>query len=461
MNIPSIICLILIIWAFYRDVKYLMTLCFCFQSMGTMSVLPVAWTGGVNVLPGTIALLALAMKTLAFDATREPLIGAVFGVRRFGLLSYFTIVAVFGAFMLPSLFEGLFSVFPQRPSTRFLIPEPVHASSGNISQSVYLVVSFLGALTFGRLALDDNFIKNFCQSIVVSSIFTVSTGIADAATSALQMGDVLNIFRTANYAIMTEGEISGIRRIVGLMPEASAFGSIAVIEFALLVFTRNMFSPKYKLFLVAPLSCLCGLFAFLSASSTAYVGILVVLMLFVLNSIYRMWRGGAVYGRGLFAEFGLVGFFAAFLVLLILANEETRSKMMGIVNSLLLDKPTSTSFQERASWNRLAWEALWRSNGLGVGAGTLRTSNFFLNILASTGFFGAALFAGFWINVMFGRIRSTLARTIEFVMALRMTLIGAASMMLLAGTVPDYGMYVAAIMGATVGVAGLTGRPSR
>lgn len=93
--------------------------------------------------------------------------------------------------------------------------------------------------------------------------------------------------------------------------------------------------------------------------------------------------------------------------------------------------------------------AFCATNGLGVGLGSARTSNWFVAILSNTGVIGATLLAWFIAQIFLRRCQSD-PRTVEFVTALRFSLLPFFVMPALAGTLPDFGAGTGAIFGFVV-----------
>ena len=72
---------------------------------------------------------------------------------------------------------------------------------------------------------------------------TVFTGALDLASHYLPLQPVLEVFRTATYALLTDVAILDAKRVVGLMPEASSFGGLALAFLASLYFFRRAMPP--------------------------------------------------------------------------------------------------------------------------------------------------------------------------------------------------------------------------
>jgi len=410
-------------------------------------------TGGISLLVASAAFMMLIAKVLVTPGGMNNFLRDAFSLKRMGLLTLFTVVAVIGAFILPKIFIGNVYVIPLRPSGRFLIAEPLQPTNGNITQSAYLVISFMTAVVFCGLVKTKGFAEDFGIALIVGGAVTAFTGLLDFATSLVGLGDTLSIFRNASYAFMTEGEISGVRRLVGLMPEASAFGTVAITNFALLLFARNLYSPRVRNTIVLPLALLCGALAGLSTSSTAYVALIVVVALYLWDASGRLSVGTDEEKKQALREFGAVAAFGLIGLLLILSFEQTRNTLFSLVDTMVLKKTQSSSFTERSSWNDWAMKAFSGTYGMGVGVGGVRTSNFFVNILSSTGVIGTFFMALFLLKIVRSKAKVDDVPMIEMIHAAKFTLVPILFMQLLVGTIPDYGVMTGALFGIIVGVA--------
>jgi hypothetical protein len=441
----------ILILGLFRPIGFLMAASWALAAFGSLSIIPTELTGGTSVVGGSVAVLFLVLKVLGLPAGLSGIAVVAFSGRRIGLLTIFTLVAVIGAIILPTAFQGAADVIPMRSAKL----EPLAPTAANFTQSGYLVLSFLVAGSYCWLAGRRGFLDDFGWAMVVGAIAVVVTGLLDIITSRLGIGDALSSFRTANYAFLTTGDIQGVKRTIGLMPEASSFGGLAAFYFSLLLFTRNMYSPSVRWRTVTPLIAACGALAVLSTSSTAYVALGVTALLFALENIRGVLVGAVVDRSRYLKELMLVVVTSTLLLLAAMLLDETRDTLYKIFDQMILQKTQSSSYIERSSWTRVAFEAWEATGGLGVGVGSVRTSNFFVNILASTGFLGFALFLAFLIKVFVSSPPTKDRRLAELVRGSKLTLIPSLVGASLAGTTPDYGGTIAALFGIIVGATAL------
>jgi O-antigen ligase len=133
--------------------------------------------------------------------------------------------------------------------------------------------------------------------------------------------------------------------------------------------------------------------------------------------------------------------------------ERQRDFVMQMLDASLFKKSQSSSYIERSAWSHQALKAFIDSNGIGVGVGSVRTSNFFINILASTGILGTGLFALFLLRVFTARVPVSAPQDFEIVRGSKMALIVIFFGLFFIGTVPDYGVLAAALFGVIVGTS--------
>lgn len=453
INIPSLLCLAFLVVALFRPMRWLFIAAFALPAFGSLAVLPPNLTGGISLLVDSAAFMFLIAKVFFTPGGADVFWRDGFALRRMGLLLLFTIVAVIGAMTLPKAFIGQVYVIPLRPSGKFLIAEPLQPTNGNITQSAYLVISFMTAVAFCGMSRLKGFAEDFGWALIAGGAVTAFTGLLDFGTSLVGHGEILEVFRNASYAFMTEGEISGVRRVVGLMPEASAFGTVAITNFALLLFSRNLYDTKIRNRVVLPLALLCGALAGLSTSSTAYIALMVVCALYCWDASKRLSGEDQAEKRQTLMELTAVAGFGLVALLLILSFEQTRNTLFSLLDTMVFKKTQSESFSERSSWNDWAMKAFTGTFGLGVGAGGVRTSNFFINILSSTGVLGTFFFALFLLKIIRAKAKIDDKPMMEVIHAAKFTMVPILIMQLLVGTIPDYGVVTGALFGIIVGVA--------
>lgn len=230
---------------------------------------------------------------------------AAFTPRRLLLLFLFWVVAVLTTLFMPHLFYGEVTIIPVR-LVLSTFGEPLAPSTQNFSQLAYLTISVFAVFAFARMLRDEALRQHALAAMSLGAVLVVLTGFLDYLSQYVPLDSTLAPFRTASYALMTEVQIMGGKRVVGLMPEASAFGGLCIMFLGMIYFFRHAMTDKRLRERLAPaLVFLLLLFVWLSTSSSAYVGLFVFLLMAVIEWGWRKSsRTPGTFGqRGLGFEF--------------------------------------------------------------------------------------------------------------------------------------------------------------
>jgi hypothetical protein len=455
MTAPSIIILLLLIFLLFKPVKYLIIAAFALSVFGSLALLPPAVVGGVTLLPSPMALLMLIIKVMVDPRANADFFRNAFSFRYLGLLTAFTVVGVVGALLLPKLLIGQTYTFPMRSETD-VIRVPLAPTSSNITQSAYVTISCLTAITFAVLVKTRGFVSAFRDAAIYLAALTIFTGVLESLLGTMGAGNLLEPFRTASYSIILDAEVSGVRRVIGLTPEASTYGTLVVTAMSMLIFCRRLYSASYRNKVVYPLIFGCAVMSALCTSSTAYVSMVVVILLYFIDASSRLGAGAPEEKRQMMGEFLGVAAMSLIGIILIFSLNETRQVAFTLIDNMVLKKSASVSYIERSSWNQQGLQTFLDTNGLGIGLGSARTSNFFVNIIASTGLLGSLLFVAFLIRVAVIKTKSANPDFQELVRGTKLSLVPAFVSLYLSGSTSDYGGLLAAFFGIIIGAATAT-----
>ncbi len=446
MNIATLIALGLIAFCFLRRDNALLYLAFAFLAFGSFSVVP----GGTTVLAAAVAFLLLTVKVFTRRGATHELAGAV-RLGAMGLLVAFMLVGVIWAMVVPRVSGGNIFVYPMSVGiTSF--PARLQPTSANINQSAYQIISCATALGFYVMARSARFSEVFLRALLWGAAATIITGLADMIGPHVGLSKVLELFRTANYSYLNGVEVLGVTRVVGLMPEASTYGALAVSFGGLLLFCRNAYEGRLKRWaLILGIACLG--FAALSTSSAAMLSLAVAFAILCADLASRLIVERAADKRRALNEILFVAAVVFLMALSLAIFSGPRELIWRLVDSAVFKKSLSSSYIERSAWTHQAWEAFLASGGIGVGVGSVRTSNFFINILASTGVIGTGLFALFLARVAIAQVPAPQSQPAELVRGAKLGLIVLFTGMYFVGTTPDYGLMAAALFGTIVGTA--------
>lgn len=452
---------IIIFWAFalfglFGNRALLLYLFFGSMAFGAFAVVPPELTGGLTLTPTPMVVLLIILRNLCDASGPYFFTVTALSPKRALWLFLFLLVAILATLFMPRLFYGEITIIPVR-LLAFTLGEPLAPSTQNFSQLAYLGISILGVLAFARMMLDEHMRQEALKAMCMGAALAIITGMLDYLSQYVPLSAVLEPFRTASYALMTEVQIMGGKRVVGLMPEASAYGNLCLCFLCLMYFLRHAMADRWLREQVAPgLVLLLLLFVWLSTSSSAYVGLFIFMLTAVIDWAWRKSAGSAdmLGHRGLGFEFwtatsGLTG-----VALVILFNPALLDPIIEKVNEMVLNKASTSSYEERSMWTAVGWQALLDSWGMGVGLGSTRTSNFAAAVFSNTGLIGGGLYFFFVYQTLRRRL-SYRADGVNVAMmrGIRFAYVPVFIVALLAATTPDFGSYNAWLFGTALALA--------
>lgn len=366
---------------------------------GAFAVIPPELAAGLTFTPAPVAAVLLAVRTALSPDAPEFFLRNLLDIRSLGLLTLFWIVAVVVTLVGPRLFAGQVEVIP----VRVVIgrPMPLEPTTQNISQLLYLTISIITVFVAAYVFTRSGGIEAWVRATVLCGAVAVATGLLDMFSHTANLGWLLDPFRTATYAMLTDAEILGSKRIVGLMPEASAYGSVCVgTGITLHFFGRLLPACRLRDIYTPVLVMALLVMAALSTSSTAYVTLGLFGCLAAAEWVVRLSRrSSSIAERRRLKVEGLLGVTAAFtLIILVMASPATFTPALDMLDRMVLQKSASSSFVDRSAWTQVSWQALLETYGFGVGMGGTRASNFVVATASTTGFLGAALYFGFVVQ---------------------------------------------------------------
>ncbi len=415
---------------------------------GSLTMLPPGLTANLNLPAQLVCAGILILKIFRSSDNLAVALRLAFDVRKLGLLSIFSVYAAFTALFFPKLLAGSIMLFPL--NNAFL--QPLQPTSSNIAQTVYLSFSVLILFAFTAVGRHGAFRTHYLRAVLLTSVLLIASGLIDLAFSSAGRSDFLMPFHNASYALLTDVDLGGQKRVVGFMPEASAYGSTCCIFTAFLVFCQNSFEPQLRRLLVPITSAGLAIMTFLSTSSTGYAGLAVVAGVMFVQAFLRAFflrttpatRVGAVVLIGC----SLTAIFCLFEII----PSSITSPYFNLVDIALFQKTSSSSYIERSSWTHAGIAAFWASHCIGVGVGSVRTSNWYANILASTGIVGVCLLLASFAQIVSPYRRYTERGMLQFSRGLKFSLIPGAVMIALAGTTPDPGAWMTSTLGLIYGL---------
>lgn len=440
----------LALWAMFQPRHILIYVLFASMPFGSLAAIPTTLTAGLTLTPAPLVALMLIGKELgSIRGVRFALANAFSASRMLLLFSFWAVAGITTVFM-PRFFAGRIEVVPMRVQaimeTAMLAPTPQ-----NISQLAYISISVLAVFAFARNLEAADMRKHVILALCLGAIVTIATGLLDFASQFLPLDAALEIFRTANYSLLTTDEVLGGKRVVGLMPEASSFGSVALTFMTTLYFFRRAMGGGFLRDRLVPLliGSLLAL-VWLSTSSAAYLGLGVFGVVAFLEWCWRAFTNGEnpYLSRGLIAEFSLGALVLAALLLAFIAAPKLFAPVQEMLDVMVFQKSTSSSYEERSMWTKVSWDALLASGGLGVGMGGTRASNFAVALFSSAGFLGGTLYSLFLLNCLIVQqaAKNDLVGGALFA-AVRWSFLPPFFAGLTVGTTPDFGIFNAFLFG--------------
>lgn len=440
------------VWGCVSSRPVLVYLFFGSIPLGTFTVVPPGMLGGVSLLASSMSSMLLAgrMIFLAKDGGRA-LAEKVFRSPFTTTLSGFWLVSILVTVFVPRFRAGAITVIAL--SGRSYGPAPLGPTTQNFTQMTYLTVSVLAVLAFARVFRSDDALALLVKGVLVADCVAIVTGVADYLSAYLPTAVLLTPFRTANYSIMENSTLGdGARRVIGLMPESSAFGYVTMALFSLTYFLRPALPDELMRRRFGQLSLGLGVMTVLSTSSAGYAALMVAVALMALHWTMRTGtRPQAAHRRRgtrreLFVALGVV---AAILVVAIV-HPDTLRPVAARLEELLLSKRDTDSYAERSMWTRVSFQAGISSGLLGVGLGSSRASNYAAVLFSSTGAAGTLLYVAFAGRLLVHPTRGISRERREIVAAMRWSYFPILVINLMIGASADFGVLDAMRWGVIV-----------
>jgi hypothetical protein len=342
--------------------------------LGNVSVQPVSFA-----LAFLIVRYALSHRALAARMAVE--------LRENVLLAMFCLYGAITAFLLPRIFAGQINVVTMRPmpANSMFDTTPLAFSTQNITASAYLIGTMMASVIGAAAAANPRSGDAIAKGGVAISAIHVFFGVLGVVLSSAGAGWVLDVFRNATYAQVSQ-DIQGFVRINGIFPEPSSYCAYA---FVWLVFMTELWQRNVRPSLTGPAAIALALVLMASTSSTAYVSL--GLYGAVLALRWSAFPRGLGLGKGIWLGALALVTLAALLGLIITAPKFAAT-FGDIIQSMTTGKMSSSSGRERTFWALQGLQAFSASLGLGIGAGSFRSSSLITAILGSMGVVGAVSF---------------------------------------------------------------------
>ncbi|MEM9223351.1 MAG: hypothetical protein AAGB11_13230 [Pseudomonadota bacterium] len=353
---------------------------FALPSVGGFSLL--ASHVGAAVLVGLVGLRA-ALDAIRGHRPQVPLEAL--------MLAIFAVYSVFAATVLVRLFEGQFDVFTLgRGATGVLVSfhfwsvlVPVGPTSSNISQSAYILLTFLFFVAATSVLRKTGFA--FAERwLRIAAITNIALGVLDF----IGLDALLAPLRTASFALANNQVLAGLPRVIGGFPEPSSYGAFTAAIFAYFC-SCYLYSGRRIDGLVALGSFILVI---MSTAATAFAALGAVLLIL-------LWRVRATLYASFRRDYAMVGGVVLCIGIAITSSAVIATPVPDLIERIFLEsvvnKAVSESGLERGAWAANGIEAFWRTYGLGVGVGSLRSNGILSVLLGSVGLPGLLAFGAF------------------------------------------------------------------
>jgi hypothetical protein len=360
--------------------------------------------GSANIQPAHLLLAFVAATVFRRRREAARAISAVRLPNPGYWLMCLVLYGVISGILMPRLLAGGTQIVPlgvsEYANTGSTVPlGPV---SSNFTQGVYLVADLICfAMTVAIASTQAGFVA-IAAALVAYAAGNVLFALLDLGTYSTGTQWMLDFMRNAQYTLHNEEEVSGLKRIVGSFPEASAFARSTL---GALGFTGTLWLCGRRPALTGALALASLVLVVLSTSSTGLAGTPPVLVVLYATAVMRGgFNPSRPYGS---AAVLCAPLLVALVVLVVLLDDRASATIRNYFDLLIFNKSASDSGIERDSWNTSALQNFFDSYGLGVGLGTVRTSSFPLALLSNVGVPGS-LFYLLFAATAFGRRRGTL-----------------------------------------------------
>jgi len=368
--------------------------------IGSAAAIILTSLGSSTIIPPDLLLIFLAVQCFSkrkyFLRVSEIL---MFPRAGFWLL-IFSVYGIVSALLFPRLFEGATYVYAISRTTIGLgiFLTPLSPTTGNITQTTYLIGDLICFIIFYTYASDKQTARTIAHAALACAFANLLFVVIDLATYYTGTANLLQFLRTANYRMLDEAAVFGFKRIVGFFPEASSFGgfTICLFTFCLRLWLLDIYAR-----VTLPLAAFSLLALLFSTSSTAYVGISIVLVSMYIDGVRRVVTRQVTPATMAFVA--VVPLIVLACTLGLALSDSIWSIIGQLVDATITDKLSSDSGIERMAWTDQAWINFLDTGGFGAGIGSIRSSSLPAVVLGSVGIFGAITYVACFCSIFFGR----------------------------------------------------------
>lgn len=422
----------------------------CLAPLGAAAAFNLPAAGGATIGMKEIGVLALVLCLMLRPAGLEQMLGTLRPGQPGFPLALFLLYCALSAVFAPLIFRGATEIFSlsRDANDSGITTIPLRPTSGNITQLFSMTLGVLAYLCLATAFRTRPDAAAVITALAWTTALHLALGIADVASFAAGMAGLMEPLRSANYDILVDHRMIGLKRMIGGFPEASVFGafSLALFAFWLQFWVRQ---PGSRLALAMMIVSLAVLLR--STSSGAYVALVVFLLIFgLLQTLDALRRRAAPQTVAL--TLILVGALWLGAVGLFVLQELVPS-VEAFLNRALFDKLQTESGVERMSWNSQALQNTLDTWLFGAGLGSVRASNWLLASLSNVGVPGTALYLWFLAAVWAVPAPAADPRTEAAIMGLKAAALALMLNDLLTAGSPNQGVFFFTLAGLAVGLS--------
>lgn len=427
---------------------------FFVMSFGSFVVIPTSLTAGLSLIPTPVVALFIVIRQFSNKNAIQNTLVIALRYKYALLLTLFWVVSICTTIFMPRLFYDSIMIVPVKIEW-FAAVETLRPTNQNFSQASYLTISVASVFVFAQLFRHPIMRQHAMSAMVIGGVVVVVTGLLDLSSNYLPILPILDVFRTANYGLAVTDEILGEKRVVGLMNEASSYGSLSLAFLSAIYFLRRGMPRGFSRDRLVPIliPALC-LMVWLSISSSAYVGFALFGFAAVLEWLWRIFAlpQGDLRRQYIWHESVVAVFLVVVFCLVMSVNPKLLDSVLNVIDVMIFQKSSTDSYYERNLWTSISWQALLDTYGFGVGLGGTRTSNGAVAIFSNTGYLGGCLYFAFVLQSVLrssGKVRQQDRATAA---AIFWAFLPPFTSGLLAGTTPDFGILNAFLFGLALAV---------
>jgi hypothetical protein len=386
----GIVTLLVGILSLFRKPPFIVYFFFCSTLLGSAAAFVLL--GGTNISPAHLLLGFLSLRLLADkELSKQAMQELSFGRPGFWLLMTLT-YSIVGAYCLPRLLAGETSIFAVRAEIPYVVA--LRPSMSNLTQSIYFTANFVCFVLLSAYARTHGGTRILGSAALFCACLNLIFGALDLATYNTNTTELFAPIRNANYAMLDDAEIGGLKRIVGSFTEASSFAAATLVYFA---FTCQLWLLGIKPRLTFTLAMLSLFAVTLATSTTGYVGLAVILgYLYLQELLQALHRPVTIQARSFILA---TPFVLAVLVLIIALSADYSAYILNLLDGTIFNKLSTSSGVERSTWNSQALKNFVDTFGFGTGNGSSRASSFPIAVLANLGFIGTFIFSLFLVTL--------------------------------------------------------------